>query len=539
MNQAGVPVSPVGGGRLLVITGSLGYNVVRNIIDLDRQVPGLQWLVLVHAPRKSIGDLLRNQRLNLRRNGWRWIPYQVVNILGRLRRASPARPQEGAPGAEYTLDALQSAGRLRIERVPDLHGEPCLDAVRAFAPDLGLSLGPPILRPSLFEIPRMGTINLHKGRLPDYRGMPPAFWELWTDQAAVGCSVHMVTSKLDAGAVLACDQVPRHRYSDVRGLQIRLDELGAQLVCRVAVQLLTGQAHPQPQPEGAGHTYRKPTLAQQAELARRLAERHPKPGVPWKEFVKSMLGRAVFAAHELLLWRVLRPRVTVLLFHRVSDDARDNLTVGVAQFEHMMALLATHCQVLSIEQVLAMQTVPRSRRPLVAITFDDGYEDNFSNAAPSLRRYGLPAAFFVSTGIVNSVKPFPHDIKRGNGALPVMQWQQLRQLRDWAFTIGSHTVNHIDCVAEPEPTVVHELAQSSADLQRELGLAAPIFAYPYGGRHQMNAERLELVKAAGYSACLSAYGGTNVGCVDRWEVLRRGVHWEFSPASFLRYCVGY
>ena len=112
-------------------------------------------------------------------------------------------------------------------------------------------------------------------------------------------------------------------------------------------------------------------------------------------------------------------------------------------------------------------------------------------------------------------------------------------MKSWGFTIGSHTVGHIDCASEPEDLVKRELAQSRDDLQQQLGVFDPIFAYPYGGRQHMSAPRLELVKQAGYVACLSAYGGTNIGTVDRYNVLRRSISWEYDDHSFRRLCLGW
>src|SRR4029077_10088158 len=159
--------------------------------------------------------------------------------------------------------------------------------------------------------------------------------------------------------------------------------------------------------------------------------------------------------------------------------------------------------------------------------------DNYEHAAPILERHGIPAAFFVSTGMIGTAKPFPHDIRRGNDRLPTMDWDQLRSMRARGFTIGSHSVNHIDCAREPEEVVVAELSQSMADLRRNLSLVGDlIFAYPYGGREHMTPERLELVKQAGYAGCLSAFGGTNVGRIERFGVLRCGIHWRFSDRAF-------
>jgi len=201
-------------------------------------------------------------------------------------------------------------------------------------------------------------------------------------------------------------------------------------------------------------------------------------------------------------------------------------------------MLRKHCHVLSIEQLLAYPSVPRSDRPLVCVTFDDGYLDNYLYAVPILLKHGLPASFFVATGIVGTERAFPHDVQRGNPHLPMMSWDQLREMRERGFTIGSHSVSHIDCAAEPEDLVRVELSQSLADLRRELSLRDVIFAYPYGGRRHMTSERLELVKQAGYAACLSAYGGVNVRQVDRFNVLRGGIHAGFSDRAFLFRCLG-
>ena len=512
--------------RIVVFTGGLAYSVRQGIIEIDRAIDGVQWLIVVETPRRTVGRLLRSQWRNLRRNGWRWIPYQVTDLWQRVAARFESLPSSTI-GAEYAASALERRPNLRVLRVADINSESTCAAVLEFAPDLGLSLAASILRERLFGIPRLGTLNLHKGRLPDYRGMPPAFWELWNDEQAVGCSVHRVDAKLDTGAIVLHESIAREKYSTVRGMQLRLDTLGVKLMRAAVEQVLSGEAQSLPQPAG-GRTNRKPTLAQIATLERRLAQQGARRSLSLRRMIVNMAGASARFLWRLGLGRLLAPRIVVLLYHRVGDDARDNLTVGIEQFDRQMALIRKYCRPVSIEEVLDDSVIPTRGRPLVCVTFDDGYHDNYANAAPILLRHQIPGAFFVSTGLIGTEGRFSHDVRRGNPLIPLMRWQDLREMCESGFVIGSHSVTHIDCASEPEEVVVSELERSRADLQRELGLQQVIFAYPYGGRQHMTSQRLELVKKAGYSGCLSGYGGTNIRPVARFNVLRRAVSWEYS-----------
>jgi peptidoglycan/xylan/chitin deacetylase (PgdA/CDA1 family) len=524
--------------RIVVFTGDLSFQVRKGIVLVDRAIDNVSWLVLVHSPRrKRLPQLLRSQWLNLRRNGWRRIPELLAQAWRRVVGVkAAARPEPGSPGEEFASAAFESRPNVNVARVDDIHAPESLALVRDFGAQLGLALAAPILRRPLFALPPLGTLNLHKGRLPDYRGMPPAFWELWNGETSVGCSVHWVDDKLDAGAVVARDVVQCEPFSTLEGLQLQLAQIGNELVRAAVTRVLDGTAQAEPQ-GSIGHTYRKPTLAQFAELERRLAARQPRPDPLVKALFKVVLGKGSHA-----MWRrgyhLLPPRITVLLYHRVTDAVRDNLTTGIAQFDRHMSWLRKHCRVLSLEQVLDTKVIPRSRQPLVCVTFDDGYRDNHDHAVPILVRHQLPAAFFVATGIVGTDLPFPHDIRRGNGAIPNMNWAQLRSMRQMGFTIGSHTVNHIDCAGEPEAVVWDELTRSRDTLRQELGIQDVTLGYPYGGREHMTPQRLDMVRQAGYAGCLSAYGGVNLHSVDGFDVRRRGIHWGFSDAAFIRQCVG-
>ncbi len=408
---------PLADRNVVVFTGDLSFAVRKGVVRADREIPGLSWLVVVHAPRKRASQLLVSQWRNLQRHRWRWIPYVLGELWRRVFDGKPRVDASGLPGVDFGQAAFSALPNVRVVHVDDIHAPATISLVQEFAPKLGLVLGAPILRRALFGIPEHGTLNLHKGRVPDYRGMPPAFWELWNGESSVGCTVHWVDEKLDTGAVAARGSVECERFSTVKGMQLQLDEVGIELVRSAVEDVLSGTAMAVPQGR-EGRTYRKPTLEQLATLDRRLAASHP-PLESWpKSTLKAGVGITSRVAWRSGLYRALPPRITVLLYHRVTDAVRDNLSTGIEQFDRQMRLIRRHCKVLSLEEVLDARNIPSSRQPLVCVTFDDGYRDNHDHAVPILVQHQVPAAFFVSTGMVSSDRPFPHDIKRANGPIP-------------------------------------------------------------------------------------------------------------------------
>ena len=102
-------------------------------------------------------------------------------------------------------------------------------------------------------------------------------------------------------------------------------------------------------------------------------------------------------------WRGL----LVLNYHRIGDgdttpfDA-DNFSATEEDFDAHMAFLAHHYEVISLDDLPEARRDPRGR--YVMVTFDDGYRDNYSLAFPILRRYRLPATFFIATGFLDDPK---------------------------------------------------------------------------------------------------------------------------------------
>jgi peptidoglycan/xylan/chitin deacetylase (PgdA/CDA1 family) len=225
-------------------------------------------------------------------------------------------------------------------------------------------------------------------------------------------------------------------------------------------------------------------------------------------------------------------RVSILCYHRVDDRLKDNVTLGLEQFDQQIALLKRHYQVVRADAIVRGEIDRSSARPIVAVTFDDGYLDNYANAHPILKKHGVPATFFVSTGIVDTDREFQHDIDKNVRGLPNMSWDQIRELHAEGHEIGAHTINHVNIAKVDQATAETELTDALARVRQEIGVQDVAYAYCFGKRSDITAERRELARRLGYSACYAAYGGTNEGEIDLFDIKRFGVNYGFSETAF-------
>jgi peptidoglycan/xylan/chitin deacetylase (PgdA/CDA1 family) len=237
-----------------------------------------------------------------------------------------------------------------------------------------------------------------------------------------------------------------------------------------------------------------------------------------KRTIGNVLGQSLFFSRFDGL--LLRNTAVVVAFHRIRDGAgADPLTIGVGPFEKYCEFFRRHFRVVPLQELADDLANQRSPSRTLAITFDDGYRDNFENAAPILERLSLPATFFVVTQWMGtSVVPW-WDARAGV-RYPWMTWDEVRTLHRKGFDIGAHTRTHVDLGQAAGRMAREEIWGARTDLERQLGAAPRCFAYPYGGRNHLTDANRELVKAAGFGCCCSGFGGTNGADTDPFDLKR-------------------
>lgn len=291
-----------------------------------------------------------------------------------------------------------------------------------------------------------------------------------------------------------------------------------------------------------------------------------------------------------------RACLSTLVFHRVlaQPDPIFPEEVDAERFDRICAWLRGWFDVLPLDEAARRLAEGRLPSRALTITFDDGYADNRVEAAPILQRHGLPATFFITTGMIDGglmwndtvIEAFRRTRRPSvdlSGPLPevgvldmgspslrraaidrvisavkylepaqrqqcvdtvarladvepprdlMMSSQQVRELRTMGMQIGAHTVTHPILARLPVAEARHEIVESRRHLEGLLGEPVTLFAYPNGKPGEdYGARDVGLVREAGFDAAVSTAWGVSNAADDRFQ-LRRFSPWDRDRLRF-------
>lgn len=295
-----------------------------------------------------------------------------------------------------------------------------------------------------------------------------------------------------------------------------------------------------------------------------------------KRHIKNTLTRSGVLS---LAARALPKQIAILRYHSVQDEPQrhaNSIGAGIIHstrvFEQQMQIVAQQNDPVTLDDVVKylVGETRLPRRP-VAITFDDGFADNFEIAAPILQKYGIRASFYVTVDPIDSGAPWFCRLRhafgttrrqfwpdsaagctrsllgsaaakaaflcasercaRATGQLQdgilktieeeleveslapakrlMMTWDQVRSLSSAGHIVGSHTLTHpnLACVGPAE--LLKECKESKEKLERELGRTVDHLSYPSPILQPHWTENtVETTAAVGYRSAVTSTSGS-------------------------------
>ena len=214
-----------------------------------------------------------------------------------------------------------------------------------------------------------------------------------------------------------------------------------------------------------------------------------------------------------------RAGLRVLMYHSVGSVATGD-TLGIYGItpelfgEHMTALRA-HADIAAVALGDSATSQNRTR---VAVTFDDGYRDNLTLAAPVLQRHQIPFTVFVCTAFMrDATGNFLTEAElRELGALP-------------GVTIGSHGATHAPLTGLDDAMLRNELASSKAQLEDATGRPVNAISYPHGA---VDRRVRDAAAAAGYTIGACSRFDINDATRDPLLLCRTDIHGDDSVRVF-------
>jgi peptidoglycan/xylan/chitin deacetylase (PgdA/CDA1 family) len=277
---------------------------------------------------------------------------------------------------------------------------------------------------------------------------------------------------------------------------------------------------------------------------------------------------------------VNRKRLTIVLYHGV-DEARAlgsynyrGKFVTPGAFERQLAYYKKHYTVLPLDDAVAHLETNTLPHNTLAITFDDGYRNNYTHAYPLLKKYGLPATIFLTTDFVDKRRPLwvdrveyainrgtcaqttsekitldsnerarmknlpedernraIHDLeKRCGGRLfdfeddravyAPLSWNEVREMAAHGIMAGAHSKSHPILTSVSAQRAREEIEGSLALIRERVTNVSRVFAYPNGQPGDLSPDIMYDVRAVGFVAALTTSPGACTYGANPFELTR-------------------
>lgn len=312
---------------------------------------------------------------------------------------------------------------------------------------------------------------------------------------------------------------------------------------------------------------------------------------------KDLLSKLMYYTGMLVLAgkisRLFREEVRILAYHRIlnMDNKeefrfdRNLISASTEQFDRQIRFVSRHYHPITFNDLIdSLNGIKKLPANPVIVSFDDGFDDNYRNAFPILKKYSVPATIFLATNYIGkpmtfwfdrvvynlrnaeeldlssykgpNIRNFAQDPEKnittvlkflkkipdsqrieildtienrygdeypehGFKDSRPMTWDQVREMANSGIEFGSHTLSHPILSKLDDRQLESELSDSRRIIEDQINQSCQVIAYPVGGREEYDQRTREGARKAGYSLGISYQTGTNiVGAMENYDIRR-------------------
>lgn len=227
----------------------------------------------------------------------------------------------------------------------------------------------------------------------------------------------------------------------------------------------------------------------------------------YKQILKRFLA-GTFRATQWIYGGRKASSTVILNYHSIHPVHK--FATKPDDFEKQMEYMVMNFKIISLHDLYEIRTSKKDiSGKFCVLTFDDGYEDNYEYAFPILKKFGINATIFLTTGFINGeVDIAKRDIIYGG--LKPLKWEQILRMKAEGLSFGCHTHTHPILSDISLNDAENEIIYSKEILEKRLNETIKMFAYPLGQRRTFNTSIADLLRKHGFeSACSTIWGCDN------------------------------
>lgn len=230
--------------------------------------------------------------------------------------------------------------------------------------------------------------------------------------------------------------------------------------------------------------------------------------------------------------------------HIINSHYVDKGEVNIEKLKHVyeeyIRYLISFCNIIDLGEAsrrIVENQIPK-KEALLALTYDDGFEECYTVIAPILEKYGLKGAFFINANFIDSDDNYrkQFNVRTNNYVKKPMSWEQVIDLHKRGHLIGSHGLDHFNFENLNTNEITQQVEVNKKILEEKLNYSCEYFAWTYGQLRHFSENALLIT--SNYHPYI--FSGTNYKNYFSYEgrVINRRHHEPFWRKSHIKYFFG-